>query len=174
MYEEFLLFSPCKIQRITRFNHKMVQKFKSVLIVDDSETNLVLLEAILENEGWMVKTTKSATLGMEIIKDDKPDLILLDLLMPGIDGYEMLESLKSGERYKDIPVIIVSAVSDNTTRKTCLEKGAEDYISKSVDMEQLLKRVQDVLKSHRKTEGTGTNFFLKPSFALSFNKGLFL
>ncbi len=125
----------------------MATKLKSILVVDDSETNLVLLEAILENEGWIVKTAKSATAGMEMIKDEKPDLILLDLLMPRIDGCEMLESLKSGERYKDIPVIIVSAVLDDTTRKTCLDKGAEDYISKPVDIEQLLKRVRDVLES---------------------------
>ncbi len=125
----------------------MSQPLKSILIVDDSETNLVLLEAILEGEGWIVKTAATANGGLEMIKNEIPDLILLDLLMPRVDGYEMLDRLKSNEKYKNINVIVVSAVSDEKTRRTCLEKGAVDYMSKPVKIEELLNKVKGILNT---------------------------
>ncbi len=125
----------------------MAHEPKSVLIIDDSETNLVLLEAILEDEGWIVKTAASATTGMEMIKDKIPDLILLDLIMPRVDGYEMLDRLKSSDKLKEIPVVVVSAVSDATTRQTCLEKGAQDYMPKPVDIDLLLNKVRKILNN---------------------------
>jgi CheY-like chemotaxis protein len=125
----------------------MATEPKSVLIVDDSETNLVLLEAVLEDEGWIVKTAASATAGMDMIKDKIPDLILLDLIMPRVDGYEMLDRLKSSEKLKRIPVIVVSAVSDAKTRQTCIEKGAQDYMPKPVDIDLLLSKVRKILNN---------------------------
>lgn len=122
----------------------MVQKDKSILIVDDSETNLVLLQAVLYDKGWVVRTAASATLAMKSIKSEKPDLILLDLLMPKIDGQQMLEQLKSDDRLKDIPVIVISAITDNKTRKACLEKGAIYYMTKPVKIPQLLQIIQNV------------------------------
>lgn len=113
------------------------------MIVDDSETNLVLLEAVLKDKGWVIQTAGSAVLAMKIINVSKPDLILLDLLMPGIDGQEMLKRLKSDDRFRHIPVIIVSAIADNKIRNECLEKGAVYYMPKPVKIQPLLEVIQN-------------------------------
>jgi len=123
----------------------MDKKAKYILIVDDSETNLVLLAAVLKDKGWGVRTATSATIALKMIKSEKPDLILLDLLMPGIDGQQMLERLKSDDRHKDIPVIVISALTDSKTRKACYEKGAAYYMPKPVKIPQLLEIVQNIL-----------------------------
>ena len=115
------------------------------MVVDDSETNQVLLEALLAGEGWTVRTASSATLAMEMLKTGSADLILLDLLMPGVDGLKMLDLLKSDSRLSNIPVIVVSAVSDKKTRDLCLEKGAVDYMSKPVRINEIVKKVRDTL-----------------------------
>ncbi len=123
----------------------MDQKSRKILVVDDSETNLILLEAVLEESGWKVNTASSVKQAMDMIHSEKPDLILLDLLMPRVDGYAMLDRLKANEDYKDIPVIVVSAVVDAKTQKTCLDKGACDYMPKPVDIDTLLVRVNEIL-----------------------------
>ncbi len=123
----------------------MGQKTKSILIVDDSVTNLVLLEAVLKHKKWDIHTAISAMLAMKMLSVNKPDLILLDLLMPGIDGQEMLKRMKSNDRYKNIPVIVVSAVTDNKIRKDCLGMGAIYYMPKPIKIKQLLEIIQNTL-----------------------------
>ena len=123
----------------------MDQKLPSILIVDDSETNLVLLNAVLEAGGWPVRTARSGTSALKVMQSWMPDLILLDLLMPGIDGYQMLERLKSDERYSHIPVIVISAVNDPDTRDKCLQKGAVDYLPKPVNIKELETKVKTLL-----------------------------
>lgn len=123
----------------------MDQKLPSILIVDDSETNLVLLTAVLEGGGWPVRTARSGASALKVMHSRVPDLILLDLLMPGIDGYQMLEKLKSDERYNHIPVIVISAVDDHDTREKCLQKGAIDYLPKPVNIREIVARVRNLL-----------------------------
>lgn len=123
----------------------MDQKPPSILIVDDSETNLVLLTAVLEEGGWEVQAADSAANAMEKLKTSVPELILLDLLMPRIDGYQMLDKLKSDERLRQIPVIVISAVNDPDTRKKCLSKGAVDYMPKPVIIQEVLDKVRNIL-----------------------------
>ena len=123
----------------------MGQKSKSILIVDDSETNLVLLEAVLKDRNWDIHRARSAMVAMKMLSVNKPDLILLDLLMPGIDGQKMLKRMKSDDRYKNIPVIVVSAVTDKKIRKDCLEMGAIYYMPKPVKIKQLLEIIQNTL-----------------------------
>lgn len=115
------------------------------MIVDDSETNLVLLEAVLKDKGYVVQTARSAVTAMEMLNTDKPDLILLDLLMPGINGKEMLKKMKSNDRLRNIPVIVVSAVADRKTREYCFENGASDYMTKPVKIRQLIAMIQENL-----------------------------
>ncbi len=123
----------------------MARQKKSVLIVDDSETNLVLLDALLNDKGWDIQKADSGKAALALIKKASPDLILLDLLMPGIDGHEMLDRLKADERYAGIPVIVISAVHTSQARNTCLEKGALEYLTKPVNIDQLLKKVEEIL-----------------------------
>jgi len=124
----------------------MSEKGQSILIVDDSNTNLVLLEAVLEEKGWTIQTARSARQAMKMIQAEKPGLILLDLLMPVVDGQQMLNELKSDNQLKDIPVIMVSAVNDPEISEKCLEKGAAYYMTKPVKIERLIELTEKFLK----------------------------
>jgi CheY-like chemotaxis protein len=123
----------------------MAKTDQYILIVDDSETTLVLLRAVLRDKGYATKTAKSAVHALKMITGEQPALILLDLMMPEINGQEMLASLKSNSLTSHIPVIIVSAITDNDIRNDCLEKGAVYYMSKPVKIDLLINKVQNVL-----------------------------
>ena len=118
---------------------------KSILIVDDSNTNVVLLEAVLNNRGYDIRTSMSVREAYKIMARKQPSLILLDLLMPHISGYQFLDRIKNDENTKHIPVIIVSAVTDALNIKKTLEMGAVDYIEKPVDIKELVKKVEQAL-----------------------------
>lgn len=117
-----------------------------ILVIDDSETNNILLQSTLEVEGYTVKTALSAQIGWGMIHDSKPRLILLDLLMPKVSGFQLLNKIKQNQNFKDIPVVIVSAVNDQETVKSLLEKGAIDYFSKPIDISTIIDRVNDLMK----------------------------
>jgi CheY-like chemotaxis protein len=118
---------------------------KRILIVDDSNTNVVLLEAVLNNRGYDIRTSMSVKEAYGILADEPPELILLDLLMPQISGYQFLDQIKSDEKTKHIPVIIISAVTDALNIKKTLDMGALDYIEKPVDIKELITKVERTL-----------------------------
>ena len=118
---------------------------KTVLVIDDSTTNVVLLEAILNNKGFNIDTALSVKEAYSLMAKKKPNLILLDLLMPRINGYEFLKELKSDIKNNDIPVIVISALSDNENVQKALQLGATDFIKKPVDIQQLLEKVNQEL-----------------------------
>jgi len=115
---------------------------KKILIVDDSNTNVVLLEAILKNRGYKILTAMTVKEAFSILESDPPQLILLDLLMPNVNGFEFLEEIKKKEVTRNIPVIVVSAVSDETNKKRTENLGASDYIEKPVDINELVEKVE--------------------------------
>lgn len=117
-----------------------------ILVVDDSSTNIVLLEAILNGQGYTIETALSVKEAYQIIKKETVHLILLDLLMPRVSGYDFLEEIKKSDSTKDIPVIIVSAVADPENRKKSLELGALDFINKPIDIHNFIERVEAILK----------------------------
>jgi CheY-like chemotaxis protein len=118
---------------------------KKILIVDDSNTNVVLLEAILVSRGYEIQTAYNVDEAYSLMKKERPELILLDLLMPKISGYQFLDQLKKDDRTKDIPVIIVSAVTDAPNIQKTLDLGAVDYIEKPVDIKALVSKVERTL-----------------------------
>ena len=118
---------------------------KSILIVDDSNTNVVLLEAILNNRGYDIRTSMSVQEATQIMAHKQPSLILLDLLMPQISGYQFLDQIKKNDKTKHIPVIVISAVTDAMNIKKTLDMGAVDYIEKPVDIKELIKKVEQTL-----------------------------
>ena len=120
-------------------------KNKKILIVDDSNTNVVLLEAILTSKGYKIKTALNVQEAYSMLEKDRPELILLDLLMPKISGYQFLDQLKNNNETREIPVIIVSAVTDIMNIKKTLDMGAVDYIEKPVDIKALVKKVEKTL-----------------------------
>ncbi len=117
----------------------------SILIVDDSTTNLVLLEAILQEEGYNTDIALSAKEAFAIIERKKPDLILLDLLMPQVSGFEILEKLKSNLSTSEIPVVIVSAVSTKENVEMCRRLGAVDFFAKPIDIPIFLSKFKEYL-----------------------------
>jgi two-component system, cell cycle response regulator DivK len=112
-----------------------------ILIVDDSQTNNVLLESVLAEEDYPTQTAMSATEAWGMIYKHKPALILLDLLMPKISGFHLLERMKSKEEYSVIPVIIVSALSEPDTIRVLKDMGADDFFSKPLNIQKLIKRI---------------------------------
>lgn len=118
-----------------------------ILVVDDSTTNVVLLEAILDEKGYQIETALNAKEAQTIIDRDKPDLILLDLLMPKISGFEFLEELRKVEATKNTPVIVVSALTDEENIERIMKLGAVDYVKKPIDLQYLVSRVESVLQN---------------------------
>jgi CheY-like chemotaxis protein len=117
-----------------------------ILVVDDSSTNIVLLEAILNGQGYQIETAQSVKEAYQIIKKEPVNLILLDLLMPRISGYDFLKEIKSNQTTKDIPVIIVSAVTDAENRKKSIELGALDFINKPIDIQFFIEKIDNILR----------------------------
>jgi PleD family two-component response regulator len=121
-------------------------KQSNILVVDDSNTNIVLLEAILADRGYKIDTALNVKDALHCIEKQKPDLILLDLLMPKISGFEFLEQLREDDKTKDTPVIVISALSDEENKNRTFRLGAVDYIIKPVDIQYLVDRVAKTLQ----------------------------
>ena len=113
----------------------------TVLIVDDVPTNVMLVQAILKKEGYTLLTCDSGAKALRIAHDRHPNLILLDIMMPEMDGYEVLQHLKSAPDTNDIPVIIMSALSDMQSIVKGYQLGATEYVTKPFQREELVKRV---------------------------------
>ncbi|HPD95796.1 MAG: response regulator [Bacteroidales bacterium] len=112
-----------------------------ILIVDDSVTNQVFLDALLKEEGYRTKTAGNAVEAFDILKNDVPQLILLDLLMPRKNGFELLSEIKENDRLKNIPVIVVSAVDEVAYKERCYSMGVDDFFVKPIDIEAFLRTV---------------------------------
>jgi CheY-like chemotaxis protein len=116
-----------------------------ILIVDDSTTNQVLLEAILQEEGYQTVTAFGAKEAFRIIERQAPKLILLDLLMPEVSGFDFLREIKAKESTSNIPVMVVSAVGIADNIDECLALGAAEVFSKPIDIPFFLERVKAFL-----------------------------
>ena len=117
-----------------------------ILIVDDVPANVKLLEAKLSNEYYDVITAKDGYEAIAQTKAKKPDLILLDVMMPGIDGFETCRRLKEDPEVSHIPVVMVTALSDPSDRVTGLEAGADDFITKPINDTALFARVRSLVR----------------------------
>lgn len=120
---------------------------KNILVIDDSTTNIVLLQAVLKNKGYVIETALSVKEAYNIMSRKTPDLILLDLLMPHINGFEFLQEIKANEKTSKIPIIIVSALTDQANIKKAMTLGAFEFIKKPVDIQKLIKLVESVFES---------------------------
>ncbi|MAZ76157.1 MAG: PleD family two-component system response regulator [Micavibrio sp.] len=117
-----------------------------VLVVDDILPNVKLLEAKLASEYYDVLTATSGQEALERVKVDSPDIILLDVMMPGMDGFEVCEIIKSDPEYAHIPVVMVTALTDATDRVRGLEAGADDFLSKPLNDTALMARVRSLVR----------------------------
>lgn len=118
-----------------------------ILIVDDDVTMTGLLEALMMMEGHQPTTVNDSRKAMDIAASMSPDLITLDLMMPGISGLELCELLHADSRFADIPVLIVSAKDDPESKMRAMKAGAKDYVVKPFDVDQLIKKVRELTNS---------------------------
>jgi cyclic di-GMP phosphodiesterase len=123
-----------------------------VLIVDDYEANISALRQLLEREGYEVLTATNGRDGLDLFHREHPDLVLLDVVMPGMSGLEVCASLKSIAQTCLTPVVLVSAQQERSTRIEGLEAGADDFLSKPVDPQELYARVRSLIRLKRLTD----------------------
>ncbi len=121
----------------------------NILAVDDTRANLRLLTSILTNKGYNVRPVPSARLALSSVEAKPPDLILLDIDMPEMTGYEVCEQLKADERFRDIPIIFISVLSETLDKVKAFSVGGVDYITKPFQAEEVLARVQTHLALHK-------------------------
>lgn len=120
-----------------------------ILAVDDTPASLRLLTDILKAEGYEVRSAISGELALHAAISQPPELILLDVNMPGINGFDVCRQLKQHEQTRDVPVIFVSAISETVEKLKGFELGAVDYVTKPFQREELLARVHTHLELHR-------------------------
>lgn len=120
---------------------------KKVLIVDDEENIVDLLSNILNHSGFITIGAFNGESGLEKAKSEKPHIIILDIMMPGMDGFEVLKRLKEDEQTADIPVIMLTAKTEDSAVIESWRKGAEFYIPKPFEIEELLHVINLILKS---------------------------
>jgi len=122
-----------------------------ILIVDDVPANLQVLGNILKNEGYKVRPVPNGTLALQVAEKEKPDLILLDIMMPDIDGFEVCRQLKLNQKLKDIPVIFISALNDTKDIVSAFNCGGVDFITKPFQAEEISARVKTHLLLHQQS-----------------------
>jgi len=121
----------------------------TLLVVDDTSANLKLLADILSAEGYQVRPADSGELALAAVAANPPELLLLDIRMPGLDGFEVCRRLKAQPESRNIPIIFISAFGENAERVEGLKLGAVDFITKPFHREELLARVQTHLELRR-------------------------
>ncbi|MBR2254006.1 MAG: response regulator [Prevotella sp.] len=122
-------------------NPQIDPKKVKILVVDDIPLNVLLVKKMLQPLGFDTSEAEDGVVAMEKIEADKPDLILLDLMMPRMDGFEVLRRLRASDDTKSIPVIILSALNSNDDVAKGISMGAEDYITKPIIMDRLQSSV---------------------------------
>ena len=119
---------------------------EKILVVDDEEYILELISFNLTNNGYTVLTANNGIDAVKIASEEKPNLILLDLMIPGKDGYDVCKEVRSNIEIKNIPIIMLTAKSEEIDKILGLELGADDYITKPFSVRELLARVKAVLR----------------------------
>ena len=121
-------------------------KTPTILVVDDEEKNIKLIKGMLGRENYIIRGCLSGEEAQRFLQDYKTDLILLDILMPGMDGFNLCKMLKKDVSTRMIPIVMVTALSEREERKKALDAGAEDFLSKPLDQFELSARVKSLLR----------------------------
>jgi DNA-binding response OmpR family regulator len=117
------------------------QNQHNILIVDDLPENLAMLSRMLSQKGYRVRTASNGQLALKMIGVNPPALILLDIVMPGMSGYEVCRQLKAHDTTRDIPVIFITNLADAEDERQGFEVGGVDYITKPFQIEEVLARI---------------------------------
>lgn len=119
---------------------------QTILVVDDNEANVELLEAYLTAYGYDVITAMNGESGLEKTYENMPDLLLLDIMMPGLNGYEVCKKLKEDEKTRFIPIVMITALTEVDDKVKGLDVGADDFLSKPFNKLELMARVRSLLR----------------------------
>ncbi|HBW61585.1 response regulator [Comamonas kerstersii] len=114
---------------------------QKVLVVDDSKTELMFLTEILHQQGYQVRTAENAEQALTRLEEEKPDLILMDVVMPGQNGFQLTRSLARNTKFADVPIIMCTSKNQETDRVWGLRQGASDYITKPVNPQELQAKI---------------------------------
>ncbi|MEM9374340.1 MAG: response regulator, partial [Planctomycetota bacterium] len=120
-----------------------------VLIVDDNEHNLELIQAFLDELGGDLRTARDGARALESIAESPPDIVLLDIMMPRMSGYQVCERIKSDPATRDIPVVMVTALNEVGDVERAVDAGADDFLTKPVNKLELVTRVKSLLRVRR-------------------------
>lgn len=129
--------NPAVVTRPSKTDH--------ILVVDDSPDNLFLVQTILEEEGYCISLAEDGLVALEQIEQSPPDLVLLDVMMPGMDGFEVTKRIRENQNLPFIPILLITAFDQPSVVKG-LDSGAEDFIRKPVEVDELLARVRSLLR----------------------------
>jgi CheY-like chemotaxis protein len=124
----------------------MTDTLGHILAVDDNRMNRLKLVRMLEKEGYGVSQAEGGRKALTMLRSNVFDLVLLDILMPDVDGFQVLREMKQDAALREIPVIVVTAVEEMNSLNECLELGAVDYVAKPVDAKLLIDRVCNYIK----------------------------
>ena len=130
----------------------MMNQKPRILVVDDEPMNAALLEAVLVSRGYAVIPAANGMDALDLIHQDNIDLVLLDIMMPEMDGFEVCRRIKDDERLRDIPIIMLTVLHSKQDRIKGIEAGAEDFISKPLDQGEVLARIKMLLKLRETNE----------------------
>lgn len=114
---------------------------QKVLVVDDSKTELMFLTDLLQKLGYQVRTAENAEDAILRLGEDKPDLILMDVVMPGQNGFQLTRAISRDSKYAEVPIIMCTSKNQETDRVWGLRQGARDYITKPVDAHELQLKI---------------------------------
>jgi len=128
------------------------EKTPTVLVVDDNQQNLELLQAYLEDIECETLAAYDGPEALQIVAKEKPDLVLLDIMMPKMSGFEVCKRIKSGPKTSHIPVIMVTALNEFGDIERALDCGTDDFLSKPINKTELLLRVRTMLKLKHLTD----------------------
>mgnify|MGYP001204078615 FL=1 len=116
---------------------------QKILLVDDSKTELHHLTDVLTKRGYAVRTAENGEDAMRRLSEDKPDLILMDVVMPGQNGFQLTRSITRDPRFADVPVIMCTSKGQETDKVWGMRQGARDYVVKPVDTDELITKIKN-------------------------------
>jgi CheY-like chemotaxis protein len=147
LLDEAALLLHCMVSNLPEVKQRMIRNLheddeifhgKRILLVDDDMRNVFALAKVLHDRGMITVKAEDGIRALEILEDEEVDLVLMDIMMPIMDGYETIKKIREQPQYEDLPVIALTAKAMQDDRRRCLEAGANDYLAKPVEPERLL------------------------------------